>query len=262
MPPPGHVCAAFGAVGAPVPLPGGRGTAWRVGEFVLKPLDLLPDELRWLHETAGSRPPSPDVRLSAPVASRAGVLAVDGWTAWPALPGEHRTGRWEELAQVARAFSEQFAGVGRPAFLDRRAHAWVRADRLAWGEAAARDVADAPFLPALLAARAEVADAATIVHGDLAGNVLFDAALPPAVIDPTVYWRPVRYAVAVIAVDAVCFEGAPLSLLERIDSGRDVAQYLLRALVFRIATDWFDRRPAEAFIAYHEAVSRVLELTK
>lgn len=261
MPPPRHVCQAFGAVGAPVCLPGGRGTAWRAGDVMLKPLDVLPDELRWLHETATRLPPSPDVRVSAPMASRTGALVVEGWTAWPVLSGEHRPGRWEEIAQVARGFSAQFAGVPRPAFLDLRSHAWARADRLAWGEEADGHVADAPFLPALLSAREEVTDASCIVHGDLAGNVLFDAALPPAVIDPTVYSRPVRYAVAIIAVDAVCFWDAPLSLLERIDPGNDFPQYLLRALVFRIATDWFNRRPPEAFTAYRDAVARVLELT-
>jgi hypothetical protein len=114
-----QVLSEFESVGPLVPLPGGRGTAWRAGDVVLKPLDLLADEVGWLHT-------------------------------------------------VAR-------------------------------ETCGDDLARRP-----------VCEPSGIVHGDLAPNVLLDDALAPAVIDLTVYWRPVRYAVA---VDAVCFEGAPASLL-------------------------------------------------
>ena len=68
----------------------------------------------------------------------------------PLLEGEHRPGRWREIAAVARAITEQFVGVERPAFLDDRTHAWARADRLAWGEGEATEVDGAPFLTHLL----------------------------------------------------------------------------------------------------------------
>jgi hypothetical protein len=87
-----------------------------------------------------------------------------------------------------------------------------------------------------------------IVHGDLTGNVLFDPVLPPAVIDLTVDWRPVNYSIAVIAIDAVCFEGAPMSLLETISPVRDFPQYLVRALLFRLVADCLNGRPASAVL--------------
>lgn len=258
MHPPSHVLEAFGAVGRATRLDGGRGRAWRVGDTVLKPLDVLPAELDWLRDHAPSG--GGDVRLGLPLASRSGDLVVDGWTAFPALPGEHVAGRWAQIAGVAHRFAAVFDGAARPGFLDERTHAWARADRLAWGEDAAEVPDDVPHLPALLAARRVVAEPSTIVHGDLTGNVLFDDDLPPAVIDLTLYWRPVRYSVAIVAVDAVCFEGAPLSLLETIDAGDGFAQHLVRALVFRIATDWFNELPLDVDDVYAATVVRVLDL--
>ncbi|MFE4466180.1 TIGR02569 family protein [Oerskovia sp. NPDC056781] len=258
MHPPRHVLEAFGAVGRASRLDGGRGRAWRVGDTVLKPLDVLPAELVWLRDHAPSG--GGDVRLGVPLASRSGDLVVEGWTAFPVLPGEHLAGRWAQVADVAHRFSAVFDGAARPGFLDERAHAWARADRLAWGETTTDVPDDVPHLPALLAARRVVAEPSTIVHGDLTGNVLLDDDLPPAVIDLTLYWRPVRYSVAIVAVDAVCFEGAPLELLETIDPGEGFAQHLVRALVFRIATDWFNELPSDTYEVYEATVERVLDL--
>lgn len=258
MHPPRHVLEAFGAVGPAERLDGGRGTAWRAGDTVLKPLDVLPGELGWMRRNA---PADPDgLRLSLPLAGRSGDLVVDGWTAFPALAGEHRAGRWAAIAEVARGFAERFAAAERPGFLDEREHAWAWADRLAWGEGEVQVPDGVPHLPALLAARRGVAEPSTIVHGDLAGNVLFADDLPPAVIDLTLYWRPVRYSVAVVAVDATCFEGAPTSLLETIDPGAGFAQHLVRALVFRIATDGFNELPLDTYDAYAATVERVLDM--
>jgi hypothetical protein len=77
----------------------------------------------------------------------------------------------------------------------------------------------------------------SVVHGDLAGNVLFHPQLPPAVIDLSLYARPVEWSVAVLAVDAVCFEGASFELLDSISADPCFPQYLARALLFRMTTD-------------------------
>ncbi|MEV7134695.1 hypothetical protein AB0N24_17570 [Arthrobacter sp. NPDC093128] len=249
----------FRAAGTALELEGGQGTAWRVGDVTLKPLDVLPEELLWLDEVAREYSVDGDLRLSLPIRSTSGKLIVDGWTAFPYLAGEHQPGRWLELAQLAREFATIFAEAKRPAFIDMRNHAWARADRFAWGEEAGPPVA-APHVADVVSARRQVFDPPGIIHGDLTGNVLFDCVLPPAVIDLTVYWRPPEYAVAVIAVDAVCFEGAPLSLFEKISPARCFPQYLVRALLFRLVTDCSNGRPVTDYGAYDRAVARVLEL--
>ncbi len=255
------ILKTFGAEGTPIPLRGGRGTAWRSGDVVLKPLDVLPEELDWLDEVARARSSEGGIRLSLPIRSRSRQLIVEGWTAFPYLTGGHEPGRWREIADVAREFAAVFAGVERPGFLDLREHAWARADRFAWGEGDDAGPLAAPRVSELIDVRRDVADPPGIVHGDLAGNVLFASAEPPAVIDLTVYWRPVDYSIAVVAVDAVCFEGAPLSLLETISTNPGFPQQLVRALLFRIVTDWFNARPAGGYAVFDAAVDRVLELS-
>ena len=121
---------------------------------------------------------------------------------------------------------------------------------------------DVPYVADLVNARRQVSDPPGIIHGDLAGNVLFDSVEAPAVIDLTVYWRPVNYSVAVIAADAVCFEGAPLSLFETVSSAAAFPQYLVRALLFRLVADGLNGRAASEYGAFERAVGRVLELAK
>ncbi|KRC62661.1 hypothetical protein ASE14_02190 [Agromyces sp. Root81] len=220
---------------------------------------MLPEELDWLH-LASRNVNAAEIRLSLPIMSRAGELVVDGWTASPVLEGEHRAGKWTEIARVAFEFADQFRGVDRPAFLDERTHAWSRADRLAWGEREPADIDGAPFLADLLAARLAISEPPGIVHGDLSGNVLFDEMHVPSVIDLTLYWRPVKYSVAIVAVDGACFEGAPVSLLETIEPSEHFSQYLVRALIFRIATDWFNKLTASQLTIYEDVSRRVLEL--
>jgi uncharacterized protein (TIGR02569 family) len=254
------VQAAFGVAGTAQPLVGGQGTAWRVGDAVLKPLDVLEEELCWLDRVARERELAGGIRLSLPIRSESDQLVVDGWTAFPYLAGEHLRGKWLEIATVARQFAVLFSDVPRPAFIDRRMHAWAKADRFAWGEDKGSKPVTAPRVAELVHARRLVSAPSGIVHGDLSGNVLFDSAQPLAVIDLTVYWHPIEYSVAVIAVDAVCFESAPLCLLETISSDDDFSQYLVRALLFRIVTDWFNGRPATEYGIYAAAVDRTLEL--
>src|SRR5215217_311001 len=99
MPPPrAEVVARFGASGRPEALPGGQGTAWRVGDVVLKPLDMSIEALRWQADVLRSAT-CEDVRVAVPLRSRDGELVVDGWTAWPLLAGAHAP-RWADIVAV------------------------------------------------------------------------------------------------------------------------------------------------------------------
>jgi uncharacterized protein (TIGR02569 family) len=112
------------------------------------------------------------------------------------------------------------------------------ADRVAWGEAS---VVVAPELQGLVddlvAARAPVELPSQLVHGDLAGNVLFADGQAPAVIDFSPYWRPAGYALAVAAVDVLVWPAAPPSILDALDSEERRDQLLLRALLHRLVAE-------------------------
>ncbi len=103
----------------------------------------------------------------------------------------------------------------------------------------------------LLAARRPVSAPAQLIHGDLAGNVLFADGLPPAVIDFSPYWRPKGYASSIIVTDAVVWHSADLALLTSAMDSRDDVQLLVRALLFRLLAE---RDPAKQASAYRPAI--------
>jgi uncharacterized protein (TIGR02569 family) len=244
--PPTRVVEAFGLAGAAERLPGGQGGTWRLGEAVLKPSQ-GEDFVRWVSHLLARLDGRRDFRVSPPLRARDGSWSVAGWTAWRHQPGAHQPGRWLDIVRVGDIFHESIQEETLPAFLSGRTDRWAVADHFAWGEL--------PLPPAirrnglvqeLVAAQRPVLARSQLVHGDLGGNVLFHPQLPPLVIDVSPYWRPLRFAAAVVAVDALVCEGAGDQLIESLQWDADDAQFLLRALLFRAITDLLHRPPREA----------------
>src|SRR5262245_35733704 len=193
-PPPPHVLAAFRAVTAPQPLPGGRGRSWRAGPLVVKPLDWEPEELAYQAKVLAALRPD-GFRVAPPVPK-----VVDGWTAAPYLEGVHEPGRWREIIAVGRRFHAATAGFPRPdALLDGRDDPWATGDRVAWSERSYESIDD------VLAELRPLDEPSQLVHGDLTGNVLFHPTLPPAIIDFAPYWRPIGWSEAIVVCDAICW---------------------------------------------------------
>ncbi|MCD0446833.1 hypothetical protein LO763_24755 [Glycomyces sp. A-F 0318] len=227
------VLAAFGASGGPRPLDGGQGRTWLAGATVLKPVDLAV-ESRWRASVLDALPETDRLRIARPVRAASGDWVHGGWEASRHAAGRTDPTRWDEALEVGDAFCEALAAVPKPSFLDERDNRWTRADRAAWDLAAS---ADEPLLDRLMRARTPVAADSQLVHGDLLGNLLYEPGLPPAVIDWAPYWRPAAWAAAVTVVDALCWHGADAALVERGSRREQWPQLLLRALLFRMATD-------------------------
>ncbi|MEX0674562.1 MAG: TIGR02569 family protein [Gaiellaceae bacterium] len=255
--PPPAVLAAFGLSGAPVPLAGGRGSSWRVGEAVLKPLDVSETELAWQGRILDSIV-CDGFRVARSLRARDGSLVVDGWCAWEAVGGRHEKGRWPEIIAVGERFHAALSGFERPGFIARRTNPWAVGDRVAWGELPADDFADVKHLPRLVAALRPVAAPSQLVHTDLTGNVLFDDRLPPAVIDFSAQWRPTAYASAIVVADALVWEGADESLLDAVAHVEELEQHLLRALIFRaVVARLFGTEDDDAYLPAVELACRL-----
>ena len=259
--------AAFALTGSPSRLPGGQGTCWRVGDAVLKP-GQDPAEASWLAEVFADLA-GPGFRVPRPVRAVDGSWVVAGWTAWAWLDGEpDPLARWPELVAVSRAFHAALAGRGRPRWVGRGTSPWAVADRVAWGEATTGLVPElADLVDGLLAAMRPVRLPSQLVHGDIAGNVLFAAGQSPAVIDFSPYWRPPGYALAVAAVDLLAWSGAPPGILDELAGEPEIDQLLLRALVFRVVVESLARdqagepdRAAAELLAVRRATQPVTEL--
>jgi hypothetical protein len=61
--------------------------------------------------------------------------------------------------------------------------------------------------------------------------------LSPGIIDLSPYWRPALFATAVIAVDAMVWEGADPRVLGILHGHPDAPQHLIRAAIFRVIMD-------------------------
>jgi uncharacterized protein (TIGR02569 family) len=232
-----HVLAAFGATGVPVREAGGQGRTWRVGDRILKPCD-EPVEAAWTADVLSTLEPSAQFRVARPIAARAGGWIDSGWQAWHVVSGQPDPSRCAEVLDVADAFHRAVAALPRPGFLDSRDDPWTYGDRIAWEELPvnARG-AMADVLSRLAAARRPVDLPAQVVHGDLLGNVLFADDEPPAVIDWPVYFRPALWAQAVAVVDALTWSRASEELIGRRGDRDGWAQLLIRALIYRLATN-------------------------
>jgi uncharacterized protein (TIGR02569 family) len=244
---PEAVLAAFGVAGVdPVPLSGGRGTAWRAGQVVLKPADSV-REGRWFADVYDALS-GPGFRVPRPVRAVTGDWVAHGWTAWQLVAGAPAdwsgvSPRWPELITVSRALHAALAGALVPEWRATMENPWMIGDQVAWGE---RD--PAPLLgPAagqiagqvrlLLAALRPVDLPDQLIHADLAGNVLFADGAPPAVIDFSPLYRPAGLPLAIVAVDALMWHRAPPEVLGQLASEQELDQLLGRALVYRLVTE-------------------------
>jgi uncharacterized protein (TIGR02569 family) len=232
---PSHdVLAAFGATADPEPLQGGRGGTWRAGDLVLKPVDFEP-ESRWRAMVLDKVSDTDAFRVARPVCAASGDWLFQGWEASRLVAGRTDPTRWDEAIASGSAFHEAIAEEARPAFLDERDDWWSRADRASWD--LEQPIEEAPVLRELVKCRVPVQVECQAVHGDLLGNVLYEPGLPPAVIDWAPYWRPVAWAAAVAAVDAMCWHGAGEAVLDRAGRFEEWTQMAVRALLFRMITD-------------------------
>jgi hypothetical protein len=160
-----------------------------------------------------------------------------GWGASTFVAGAHAAdevpSRWAAIIDAGRAFHRASATLARPAFLDRATNWWAIADQVAWDERQVPIVAELGDVVRRLRTALSPLGNSQVVHGDLTGNVLFDPALPPAIIDISTYWRPAAYAEGVVIADALTWHDAPASLATELAVP---VEAVARALVFRVLT--------------------------
>ncbi|KAF5709934.1 ribosomal L1 [Fusarium mundagurra] len=251
--PPSKVLGAFGAEGSLIHVPGGRGLCYRTYQgILLRPSDddkeseyiaTLCKSLLELH-TIDYRIPRP-----VPASESPSRYVCDGWTAWEYLDGKATPqGNFDILMRACRAFHADVLGLAteKPLFFSGRQNRFTEADLVTWEEKKVEDVKEIngdvmatiqPFLDQLLELRQPFRQEIKnqLIHGDLTGNVLFDSENnnPPAIIDITLYWRPVDYAQAIIVADGLIWLNEDRKLVEMSGTDHTRVQLLVRALYWR-----------------------------
>jgi uncharacterized protein (TIGR02569 family) len=234
--PPVVVRRAFGVDGAPVLLAGGEGRSWRCGDAVLKWVGGAP-QFSWIASVLSEFVTPASIIVPRPVVARSGMWVADGWSCTEYVDAQPQRGRWQDIIAAGRSFHACLADLPRPPWMDDADDWWRRGDAVAWD--GREPVGPEPYLELvhrLLALVRPIDLASQIVHGDLCGNVLFDPAGRPVVIDFSPYWRPLEFASAIVAIDAFEWEGAGPGALTWLDDVDPSHQLLLRAALYRIAT--------------------------
>lgn len=235
MRPPKNVLEAFGVSSSPNPLPGGQGQNYRAGSIVLKPVTNAA-EARWVAEVYRDLPPS-NFRLPRPVSTSSGEWIIEGWSAQEFVTGETAEGgHYEARFQACRDFHRALESIPQPDFLAERQDPWSQADRIVWeGEPWHPHPQLADIYQRLMDYAEPLELPQQLIHGDIAGNMLYAPGQPLAIIDFSPYWRPAIYAEALLFVDAVMWEGAPWSILELMSPDDVTTQVILRAAMRRLA---------------------------
>jgi uncharacterized protein (TIGR02569 family) len=230
------ILQAFNLTGDPSPLPGGQNNSFKVDHFVLKHVG-SGSHHEWVASILSKVNPQ-GFRVSTPVISRNNNFVFDGWTCSSFQPGIILKGHEKEKLDVSRLFHKSLTALD----LNRYQAAndrWQVAHRIAWEtescppgmnsdlveyiESLLRYVQSTPNYPIQL------------VHGDLAGNVLFHDGLPPVIIDFSPTLAPVEYAEAILIADAIAWHDAPLNTVELLPQNDLYKDMLLRAVIFRLA---------------------------
>jgi len=186
---------------------------------------------------------------------------VAGWSAWGRLVGAEAPERWREALEVSERFHSLVADRAWSDAIGRH-HPWSQGDAFAWAEHELNIPAVlAVAVSKLIRRRVPIDLPCQLVHGDLCGNILFAEGLPPAVIDVSPYWRPRRYANAIMVIDSMAWHGAGEDALDTFVDPVGV-QMLVRALLFRLGTasvvfDGHDGRLEKELLAYEPVLRAV-----
>lgn len=233
-PPTKEILIAFNPNEQPLLLTGGQGETYRAGNIVLKPT-INAVEAEWVANVLNSLK-SNKFRIAKPVKARNNQWVFNNWIAFEFIPGKHLDNHFEEIYKVSTDFHEALKNIPRPDFFDDRTDPWAMADRMAWQELELplRFKQTKEALARLSEARENISLPEQIIHGDIGGNILFEAGLPPAVIDFSPYYRPAGFASAIMIIDALLWQGMSFDKINVFKNIEELNQLLIRALIRRI----------------------------
>ena len=253
MQPPPEVFDLFAVPADATPVPGGQGHSVLAGDLVLSPgrsaatADWLNPLLARLAADLDHEQPR-SLRVAMPIPTRDLQWVEAGWGATRFEPGARPCRDLDVLLATGRLLHAHLAGLlaSPPPALDARDDRWARAARAAFGDPTGGSGRVSPEVRTLVADLTARLDAPgteasdlgpdQLVHGDLAGNVLLDAAGLPVVIDVAPYWRPALWAEAVCVLDAVLWLDADPAVMGEWSTGPR-GQAMLRAAIFRALSD-------------------------
>lgn len=228
---------AFNLSGEITSLNGGQNTSVRVNDAVLKPAGENVQLCEWAFNILNKINPH-GYRLSKPIISSNGTFIYKDWCCTRYEPGEHRDGSIKQKLEVSRLFHHDLAGIDF-INLPKADDPWSISQRIAWQkENLPENMAKGVYkILEELISKVKLKEnyEVQIIHSDLAGNILFDKARKPLIIDFSPTIAPVEYAEAILVCDCIAWQRSPVSEIELICDSKFDIEMILRAVLFRLS---------------------------
>lgn len=235
---PSEVKQDFCLTGEGVLLSGGQGTSFRIDNAVVKQVEDTVYSETVLSIVDQLSPVN--YRVAKPLKTKENTFIGHGWQCTQYENGEEKQGKLKEKLAVSRALHHDLKQVKIEVLTGgiKPNDPWSMAHRVAWGQIqipADINQKAAKVLKRLLNNLAlREYDDFQIIHGDLAGNILFDKILPPLVIDFSPTIAPVAYAEAILIVDCIAWQGSDITNIDWLSNNDDM---LIRAVIFRLTVE-------------------------
>jgi len=230
--PPTKVINNFGISGKIKKFSGGQGTTYLVGNTVLKPTS---NELglNWRAELL-SKLRTNQIRVPKYIKSKNNKFVESGWAAYHYLEGKHYKKRFKEKKEVSEKFHFLIKDIPFPKFMGAGNDPWSKADKMAWEEIPLKcHTKLKPYAIKLKSRFKPIKLKNQVIHADI-DNILFSKDKPPAVIDFSPSFRPADFALAILVVDSLVWNGASRKILTLFKEKKEFTQLLLRAELRRI----------------------------
>lgn len=250
----------FNIADEPILIKGGQGTTWKAGKFILKPIS-SEEEVDWCATTI-EKLPRDFFRIPKYLKTTDGKYSIDGWCALEFIEGEHMKDCWEEKVVVCKGFNNLLVDLLKPDFIEKRTNPWAIADKMVFEEIPLNyDPRLAEYVIEIKKYLKPIDMEEQIIHGDITGNMLFADGELPGIIDFTPNWKSKEYALAILVVDAITWEGADETIFKLVSNEQDIFQLLLRAAFFRaLVTSEFFRQFGNDRISEIDVHTRTLEM--
>lgn len=230
-----HILRSFGLTGPQTLLPGGQNRSFLADGYVLKPAD-NPTLTEWASAVWSNLEPA-KYRISRPLKTKDGRFTQEGWSASRFEKGHHARGRLAEKLAVCTALHADLAGLALDEMPENN-DPWARAHRVAWqiDELPSCFPVEAAATIHRILSRIEPGNKSFpgIIHGDLAGNILFEEGELPLIIDFSPFKAPAAYGEAILVCDSIAWENSPLTSLSLLPGTLFYKDMLARAVLFRL----------------------------
>jgi uncharacterized protein (TIGR02569 family) len=244
-----------------VPLRGGQHTSVRVGNAVLKPVDDT-RHAEWLLDVMFRINPR-GYRISKPIRSIDGTFVYKGWACTRYEQGADKRGHIKEKLLAAKMLHRDLSHLNIRD-VPHSDNPWSRGHRIAWqiDDLPTQTPQESQELIYHLLRRVSLREEyeVQIVHGDLAGNILFDQVSGPLIIDFSPTIAPVEYAEAILACDCIAWQGSKVSELLLLPDNGTYKEMIVRAVVFRLAVSAiFSQGDRHIFLDEYQAFKPIIE---